>query len=103
MSWADDIDLAMQRGGSPYTAADLIRWLREGRAGMAVTDDMHASWVFEDGACNVGHVHGRWNGASMRWLIGCMKRDMEARGVTSWRWSGRAGWARFLRSKGFKP
>jgi len=102
-SWADEIDVAMVRGKSPWRATDLLRWLREGSAGLAMGEDMHASWVFEGDVCTVGHVYGRWNADEMAWFVRCMERDMAARGVRSWRWSGRPGWARFLRSKGWQP
>lgn len=104
MTWLDEVDIAMRRGNSPYGAMDLFGWLRQGTAGFAVCDGMHASWVYrQPDLCEVGHVYGRWDNLSLLWLLGKMKLDMARRGVPGWTYDGRGGWGRFLAMKGLEP
>lgn len=97
MSWAADIDRAMERGRSPFDAGDLLAWLRAGRAHLLVGERMHASVVLLDGRAEVGHVCGRWNESDARWCWSRAGEWAKARGFDSVVVRGRAGWARFLR------
>ena len=101
MTWADDIDLAMKRGRSPYRAEDLIRWLRSGAATFAVTESMSASiwWDGPDGP-EIAHIAGKWHNNDAAWLYSRMKRECQTRGVDFVQINGRNGWPRFFRMKG---
>lgn len=102
MTWADEIQVAMVRGKSPYTAADVLRWLRNGDAWMGVTPNLHASLWFRDGICEVGHMFGRWTKEDAEWLRDAAWREMRKRGITEMQVNGRKGWKRFWKLKGFE-
>jgi hypothetical protein len=99
MTWADQIDRALQRVGSPYTALDLLRFLREGKARLYVGERLHgALWWRDDGVVEVFHVAGTWNAADGDWLFEKMYEAVPNARVAI---NGRPGWERFLRMKGY--
>lgn len=102
MSWADEINAAMARGKSPYTALDLLRWLREGKAELYVWPKMHASAVLLDGVVEIGHVYGTWTKEEAEELWERLRAFCEKHGATGGVVHGRRGWQRFLRMKGFE-
>ena len=100
--WADEIDHAMKRGNSPYTALTVIGWLRSGQGHFAACGDMTASvWFRPDGVAEIGHISGTWNDSDATWLYRCLMRELRDRGLTDWVFKGRKGWERFLRRKGW--
>jgi hypothetical protein len=102
-TWDRQIDIAMKKAGSPFTANDVIAWLRFGQASMAVAPCMHASvWFNPQGQAEIGHLHAkRWCNTCARWMLDRLKAESEARGCNHVAVTGRPGWARFLRMKGF--
>ncbi len=102
MTWADEVDIAMEKGKSPHTVTDLLRLLREGRAEFYVWPKMHASAVIRDGVVEIGHVYGEWTKeeADELWarLLNFCKKHGKTGGVVH----GRKGWQRFLKMKGFQ-
>ena len=103
MTWAQDIDQALMRCGSPHSAADVLRWVRDGQAVFAAGDHMHGSlWFRPDGKAEIGHVAGRWNMADAEWLFKRMRAEALARGIEDVEINGRPGWRRFLQQKGFE-
>lgn len=99
--WADQIDHAMKRGGSPYTALDVLRWLREGIATLWIWPNMHASAVVLDGVVHIGHVWGRWLLDEAQELWDQLGAFCQRFGRVGGKVQGRAGWQRFLRMRGF--
>lgn len=98
------MEASLRRGRSPYGVDDLLAYLWAGRLGVAIGQHMSGSWVrLEGGTCEVGHLAGAWNQGDALWIVRMMKADLAARGIASWYWRGRPGWARFLRVKGFNP
>lgn len=103
MSWADEIEDAMRRGGSPYGVDDVLTWLRRGQARLFVAEDLHASLViWPHGEAEVGHMYGRWNSCQARWLIERGRAWLAERGIDDFTVRGRPGWARFLRMRGIR-
>lgn len=98
------IEAALERGNSKHTVAEVWHWLCTGQASLAIGTLMTGSWrVTDDGVGEIVHVGGQWNAEDARWLIDRMEADLLSRGVTNWKWSGRKGWARFLKLKEFTP
>jgi len=102
VTWADDIDRALIRADSPYTAVDVLRWLRTGQAAMAVAPCLHGSVWFRDGGAELAHLAGRWCDACARWLYGKLLVACAARGIDFVDIEGRPGWRRFLAMRGFE-
>ena len=99
MTWADEIDTALTRAGSPYQAGDLIRWLCSGTLKLAVGNQMHGSlWFRPDGEPEIAHLYGNWNEEDALWLFSKLKEYANGRFVEI---KGRPGWERFLKMKGW--
>ena len=57
--WTSDIDDAMRRGDSPYSADDVLKWLRDGSAHMVAAPHLHGSVRYYAGDdAEVGHMAG---------------------------------------------
>lgn len=102
MDMMDEIDVAMKRGKSPYTALDLFRWLREGNAEIYIWPNMHASSVFIDDEVQIGHVYGTWTTEEAEELWERLLAFCKKNGKTGGKVFGRKGWQRFLKIKGFQ-
>lgn len=103
MTWADEIDVAMKRGNSPYSARDVFAWLRAGQAYFCATDAMHASIWFKDAEiCEIGHVAGKWNNSDARFIFEKCQGEAQRKGYDKIVSNGRAGWSRFLQIKGWQ-
>jgi hypothetical protein len=103
MTWADEIDVALERAGSPHSAADLLRWLREGDAYFVATEAMRGSvWFNPAGEVEIGHLFGRWDLKSAVWMARQVEKECKRRGVEFVAITGRAGWQRFLKMRGFR-
>ena len=101
MTWSDDIEHALRRCNSPYTVTDVIRWLRNGDAVMAVGDKMHGSvWFKPDGTAEIAHLAGQWDADDASWLRERLQEVALARGYDFVEINGRKGWERFLKIKG---
>ena len=100
MTWSDEIDAAMRRGGSPYSAVDLLRLVRAGRATFRALTHMRGSVVFCDGYAEVGHIAGKWDRAEAQELLDWARGLARARGCRALRVTGRRGWRRFLKTEG---
>ena len=96
------IQAALKRGNSPYTLRDVLGAFWRGDLRLLIASRMTASLWIEDGRVHIVHVGGEWNHEDARWLIDRMKDYCRETGKP-WTWSGRKGWVRFLRMKGFKP
>lgn len=100
MTWADEIDLAMRRGGSPYDAAAILRLIRAGRASFRALEHLRGSVVFCEGYAEVGHIAGRWDRSEAQELLDWARDLARARGCRELRVTGRRGWRRFLTQEG---
>ena len=102
-TWSDDIQTALERSRSPYSALDVIRWLRSGEASMGVSGRMSASlwWAGPDGA-EVSHVAGVYTNEDTCWLLDWADRECRARGISMLSVNGRNGWRRWMRKRGIK-
>lgn len=102
MTWADEIDLAMRRGGSPYDAATILLLIRQGRAAFRALEHLRGSVVFCDGYAEVGHIAGRWDRREAQELLSWARDLARARGLLTLRVTGRRGWQRFLEREGVR-
>lgn len=98
------IEDALRRGKSPFTVQDVLEAYVNGNLVLCVGTKMSGScWVRDDGrgpAVEVVHVGGDWDRDEARDMFDTMKAEAARRGLP-YRWSGRKGWARFLRKEGF--
>lgn len=102
MSWADEIEQAMQNSESPFTVNDVLAKLRTGEARMWVSGELHGSvFIYDDNTAEVGHMAGKWTDRDGSWIIGKCRAYCKALGIDELHVHGRRGWQRFLRMKGF--
>jgi len=102
VSWADEIDKACMRGGSPYGAVEVLGWMREGDARFFCSGELHASCFIDDaGIARVGHMAGVWNRQDAAWIIARCRQWLKKRGISEINIEGRPGWKRLLQREGF--
>jgi len=100
MTWMEEMDIALERGGSPVDAMYVLNKIRRGEGRFFAWPKMRASVIEEDGLADIGHVYGEWTIDEARELLGKMGDFARDRGLTTGRAFGRPGWKRFLRMKG---
>lgn len=89
-----DIALALRRGRSSKTVADVLAFLWRGEARLLIHPAGSCSWRWKDGRCEILHACGRWDGECIAWML---ERMPDPRLFT---WEGRPGWLRFLQMRG---
>ncbi len=94
-----DIRAALERGNSPFTVGDVFEALWAGRLRVCVGEAMSASAWVRDGAVELVHLAGRWDPGEVAWFLREWRQLAWEVGLPL-KWSGRAGWDRFLRLKG---
>ena len=96
----EDMQLALERGRSKYTVADLINRMFEGNLRVFIGDKMTASATVENGVMVPGHVTGCWNASDALWMVKRFHAYRHERGIKEYSIEGRRGWIRFMRMKG---
>jgi hypothetical protein len=96
-----DIRIALERGNSPYSVADVFRALGAGKLRLCIGEHMSASCWARDGALELVHLAGNWDAAEVRWFMAEWGKLGCELGLPL-KWSGRGGWERFLRMRGIE-
>ena len=102
MTWADDIDHALQRGGSQLSFLDIFYAVRKGCARLRIETHMHGGvMVWPDTkVAELTHVCGHWGRDEAEGLLAWAERSALEMGATSFELTGRPGWRRFLEREG---
>ncbi len=101
-----DIERSLERGGSPHSLEEVIRWFTAGLLHVMVGNYMSFSFRLnaKDGmfTCQVVHLAGQWDDREAGWMLKAMKDQMRIWCVSETQFEGRPGWARFLKMKGIE-
>jgi len=99
MNVTTHIESALIRGGSPYSLAFVMQEFYAGALRLWIGSKMSASaWIRDDGLAEIVHVGGHWDGDDARWMLDGLEDWCREKG-TSWTWTGRRGWVRFLKQR----
>lgn len=102
----EDMEAALKRGNSPFTMQDVTQALAAGCLRVGAGERMTGSVWIRHGAeagpmVEIVHVAGRWDEREALWLWAMAEQLGRMHGLPV-TFSGRAGWARFLRKRGWR-
>lgn len=100
-----DMEAALARGNSRFTINDVARALAHGCLRVGAGDRLSGSVWIRHGAeagpmVEIVHIAGRWDDREARWLYSMADQLAREHGLPL-TFSGRPGWARFLRRRGW--
>lgn len=100
----DHIAASNAKSPDPVPIGRIVAWLLSDQLGVVVTPHMTASFrtsLTQTNTMEIVHVGGDWCDGCAKYSLGVMFRTMAEAKIDNWRFQGRPGWARFLRTKGF--